>query len=106
MPKYLGQVKFTEDGLRGLRQAGAASRPEAGRALAASLGGTLESYYFAFGEYDVYAIFDLPDDEAATAASIAANSSGASKATFVKLLTAEQVDESFKRTVNYRPPGQ
>ena len=49
---------------------------------------------------------DLPDDEAATARSLATNSAGAATATFVKLLTAEQVDEAFKRSPDYRPPGQ
>ena len=106
MPKYLGQVKFTQEGLKGLRAGGAASRLEAGHAAAKSLGGTMECYYFAFGDTDVYGIFDLPDDEAATAMSLAANSAGAATATFVKLLTAEQVDEAFKRRPDYRPPGQ
>lgn len=105
MPKYLGLVKFTPEGLNGLRREGAAKRPEVGKSIAAALGGTLECYYFAFGEYDVYSILDLPDDEAAAALSIAINASGASKATITKLLTAEQVDEAFGRTVDYRPPG-
>ncbi len=74
--------------------------------ITASIGGTQEAYYFAFGEDDVVAIFDLPDDEAAAALSIAVNAGGAAKATVTKLLTAEQVDEAFKRTVAYRPPGQ
>ena len=74
--------------------------------ITASIGGTPEAYYFAFGEDDVVAIFDLPDDEAAAALSIAVNAGGAAKATVTKLLTAEQVDEAFKRTVAYRPPGQ
>ena len=106
MPKFLGQVKFTQEGLKGLREAGAASRPEAGRAVCASLGGTMECYYFAFGEHDVYGIFDLPNDEAATALSLAANASGTAMVTMVKLLTAEQVDEAFKLTPDYRPPGR
>jgi uncharacterized protein with GYD domain len=54
----------------------------------------------------VYSIFDLPDDEAAAALSMAANETGAVKATVTKLLTAEQVDEALARTVDYRPPGQ
>ena len=106
MPKYLGKVQFTPEGLKGLRKSGAASRVELGHTIAAGLGGTLEAYYFAFGEHDVYAILDLPDDEAAAALSIAINEAGASKATVAKLLTAEQVDEAFKRSVAYTPPGQ
>jgi len=105
MPKYLARVKFTKEGLQGLRKGGAAGRLEAGRIGCASLGGTLECYYFAFGEDDVYSIFDLPDDEAATALSVAVNEGGYGTASITKLLTAEQVDEAFRRTVDYRPPG-
>jgi uncharacterized protein with GYD domain len=105
MPKYLGMVKYTPEGLRGVREMGAAARVELGRAAVASLGGTVESYYFAFGEWDVYNVIDLPDDEAAAALSIAVNAAGAAKAAVTKLLTADQVDEAFKRTVDYRPPG-
>ena len=106
MPKYLAKVSFTPEGIKGLREVGAVARREAGVSITASIGGTQEAYYFAFGEDDVIAIFDLPDDEAAAALSIAVNAAGAAKATFTKLLTAEQVDEAFKRTVAYRPPGQ
>ena len=106
MPKYLMSASFTPDGLKGLREAGAASREAAAHAGAASLGGTVESYYLAFGDHDGYVILDLPDDEAATAWSIAINAAGAAKNTVTKLLTAEQVDEAFTRTVDYQPPGQ
>jgi uncharacterized protein with GYD domain len=106
MPKYLAKAKFTKEGLEGLRKGGAAGRLEAGRIGAASVGGTMECYYFAFGEHDAYTILDLPDDEAATALSLAANSAGLAAISVTKLLTAEQVDEAFRRTVDYRPPGR
>ena len=106
MPKYLFQLSFTPDGLKGVREGGAASRVESGHAVAASLGGTMECYYFAFGDHDGYGIMDLPDDEAATAVSVTANASGALQVSVTKLLTAEQVDEAFTRTVDYSPPGQ
>lgn len=105
MPKYLGRVKFTPEGLNGLRQSGAAGRLDNAKAVAASVGGSMECYYFAFGDYDAYGLFDLPDDEAAAAISIAVNSTGIGSATITKLLTADQVDEAFRRTVDYRPPG-
>ena len=106
MPKYLFSASFTPEGLKGLREGGAVARREKTHTFAASLGGTMESYYFAFGENDVYAIADLPDDEAATAVSLTANEAGTTKITVTKLLTAEQVDEAFTRTVDYQPPGQ
>ena len=106
MPKYLAKVTFTPEGLKGLREVGAVARREAGATFVASVGGTQEAYYFAFGEDDVLGIFDLPDDEAAAALSLTANAAGATRVSITKLLTAEQVDEAFKRPVAYRPPGQ
>lgn len=105
MPKYLAKGTFTRDGLKGLRSAGAVSRVEMNRIAVESLGGTLECYYYAFGDHDIYAIVDFPDDEAAACASIAVNAVGAVQVDMVKLLTAEQVDVAMKRTPEYRPPG-
>jgi uncharacterized protein with GYD domain len=38
-----------------------------------SVGGTLEAFYFAFGEDDAYVIADLPDNETAAAVALAVN---------------------------------
>lgn len=106
MSKYLGMANFTPEGLKALRQGGAASRIALGEALAASLGGTQDCYYLAFGDVDAYAILDLPDDEAAASLSIAINEAGFARVTLVKLLTVDQVDEAFRRSPAYVPPGQ
>ena len=69
MPKYLGKVKFSAEAVRGLRAQGAAKRVEVTRTLVEGVGGTLEAYYFAFGDCDLYNIFEVPDDETAAAPS-------------------------------------
>jgi uncharacterized protein with GYD domain len=73
--------------------------------MARSLGGELESYYFGFGDYDVLAILDLPDDEAAAAIALAVDVAGGAVARTTVLLTPEQIDEAAKRSTDYRPPG-
>jgi uncharacterized protein with GYD domain len=70
-----------------------------------SLGGTLDGFYFAFGEVDAYAVVDLPDDETAAAVALAVSGSGAVTTRTIKLLTAEQVDVAIGKGVPYRPPG-
>ena len=97
-------AKFSADAVKGLRAAGAAKRVEVNRTAVESLGGKLECYYFAFGEQDVYAVIDLPDDEAAAAASLTVNETGLISVRVVKLLTAEQIDDALSRTPNYQPP--
>src|SRR5260370_3141883 len=46
------------------------------RGLAESLGGSLESYYWMFGQDDGLAIIELPDSQTAAAVSLAAPGSG------------------------------
>lgn len=105
MPKYLATASFTPESLRALREGGAAERVANGHALAASVGGTMECFYFAFGDKDAYAIFEFDGDETAAAASLTANMAGAAHIWITKLLTAAEVDAAFARTVAYRPPG-
>ena len=71
-----------------------------------SLGGTLESYYFAFGDNDFYVIVEVPDNLSAAAGSLVANASGTVKVKTIVLLTPEEIDKVTKMTVEYRPPGQ
>ena len=105
MPKYLITANYTAKGLEGVRAAGAKSRVDAVSTMLEAVGGHLDSFHFAFGDTDVFAIADVPDDEAAAAVAIAINSSGAVSIHTTKLLTVEQVDEALRRTVNYQPPG-
>ena len=65
MPKYLLKVSYTIQGIQGVRKEGGTMRRDAAAKLCESVGGTLESMYFAFGTTDVYATADLPDNVAA-----------------------------------------
>jgi uncharacterized protein with GYD domain len=105
MPKYLMEGSYTLDGVKGVQSAGGTSRRDAVAKLAESAGGSLESFYFAFGDRDVYSILDLPDNESATAVALAANAAGGVALRTVVLLTPEEVDAAADRTVDYRPPG-
>ncbi|MGA8295653.1 MAG: GYD domain-containing protein, partial [Acidimicrobiales bacterium] len=62
MPKYLVQASYVGDGVQGLRKEGGSARRAAVEKACVSVGGTLESFYFAFGETDVVAIIDVPDN--------------------------------------------
>ena len=105
MAKYLISANYTAEGMEGVRAAGAKSRVDAVSTMLEAMGGKLDSFHFAFGDTDVYAIADVPDDEAAAALSIAINSSGAVSSHTTKLLTVEQVDEALRLSVDYRAPG-
>jgi uncharacterized protein with GYD domain len=105
MPKYLIEASYTVDGVKGVQSAGGSSRRDAVAALAESVGGSLESFYFAFGDADVYTVVDLPDNEAASAVALTVNAAGGATVKTVVLLTAEEVDSAAQRSADYRPPG-
>ena len=105
MPKYLFQASYTPQGVEGIRSNGGSSRRDAVAAVADGLGGSLESFYFAFGESDVYTVVDLPDNETATAVALTVNASGAVAVKTTVLLTPEEVDAAAEKSVSYTPPG-
>ncbi len=106
MTKYLLQASYTTEGVKGLLKDGGSKRREVVEQLTKALGGRVEAFYFAFGDDDVYVISDVPDNATMTAVSLTVNASGAVKVKTTVLLTAEEVDQATKMTVNYRPPGQ
>jgi uncharacterized protein with GYD domain len=105
MPKYLSEISYTREGLAGVLKEGGSRRRTAAEEVAASIGATIECFYFSFGDRDVIVIGDYPDDEAAAATAMAINASGAAVVKTTVLLTPEQVDEAARRTVTYRPPA-
>ena len=106
MPKFLLQVSYTNEGVKGLRKEGGSSRRAAAEQLVKSMGGTLESFYFAFGEYDAVCIIDMPDHASMSAAALTIAASGAVTGKTTVLISPEDVDAAVKKTPTYRAPGQ
>jgi len=78
------------------------------RELAESAGGSLESYYWMFGQYDGAAVFDLPDSRTMAAVSLAVTSSGAvSRFEAHELIESGDLAAIAERAtaITYRPPG-
>ena len=105
MPKYLFHASYTVEGLGGLLRDGGTRRRESIENLVKGMGGNLEAFYYAFGDSDLYVIAELPDDAAATAASLTVGASGSGSVRTTVLLDPETVDEAVSRTVDYSPPG-
>lgn len=105
MPKYLVQASYTAEGLRGLQQEGAEDRVQSAHKVAKALGGKCDGFYWALGEHDVVAIFDLPSAADAAALGLAVSASGSVRATTTRLLTASETDAALNKSVGFRPPG-
>jgi uncharacterized protein with GYD domain len=106
MPKYLAEFRYTTEGVKGLLKEGGTSRRAATEKLIQSVGGSMEAYYFAFGDADGYVIADLPDNASMAALALTVSASGAVAVKTTVLITAEEADEAAKKMPNYRPPGK
>jgi len=84
------------------------NRIEAVRSAVEKLGGKVLSGWMSFGEYDVIAITDMPDNVSAAAIGIAFAGGGACKAVnTTPLLSQEESLRAMKQAAEcgYRPPS-
>jgi len=106
MAKYLLKVSYSAEGIKGVMKEGGTARVATIEKILASVNGSLESFYFAFGADDVYVIAEVPDQATAMAVAAAVGSSGAiSSYETVVLVEPSEVDAAMNISVGYRAPG-
>ncbi|HEY4975091.1 MAG TPA: GYD domain-containing protein [Steroidobacteraceae bacterium] len=105
MAKYLVEVTYTPEGLRGLLKDKASGRKKAVTKLVKSLGGKMDSFYFCFGGRDALIIADMPDATSAVALSVTVSATGLVRTKLTELLTIEETDRALAKKVKYRGPG-
>lgn len=105
MPKYLITGSYTSSGIKGVQSEGGSGRRDAVDKLASSMGGSVESFHFAFGGDDFHVIVELPSNEAAAAVAMTVAGSGAASAKTTVLLTPDEIDAAAKLSPSYRAPG-
>ncbi len=108
MAKYLIEAGYSHEGLKGVLKDGGTARRNAVETAVKALGGRVEAFYFGFGESDVYAIVDAPDNVSVAAFALAVGATGiAGHFKTIALLTPEEIDQAAKKAAgaSYRPPG-
>ena len=106
MAKYLIKASYGPEGIKGVMAKGGTARVDAVGKMIAEAGGSMESFYFAFGGDDAYVTVDAPNHEAMIAIAGAVTSTGVlSHYETIVLLTAEQIDNAANMPVAYTPPG-
>ena len=105
MAKYMIEASYTVDGVKGLFKDGGSGRRTAIEEAVKGLGGTVECFYFVFGEDDVIVIVDLPDNASMAALSLGVSAAGGASCAVRVLLTPEEIDGAVKKSVGYRAPG-
>jgi uncharacterized protein with GYD domain len=105
MAKYLLKVNYTAQGMQGVLKEGGNARKAAAEKTLQSVGGTMESFYYAFGDTDVYLVADLPDATAAASAALHVSAAGGATVETIVLLSPDEIDAAAHADVEYRPPG-
>src|SRR5262245_53457939 len=105
MPHYLHQVAYTSESWKAL-VAQPQNRVEVVSHAIEKLGGKVVAGFFAFGEYDIIVITEMPDSISAAAIAIAFAAGGACKSVqTTPLLTPEEALQALKKAgeSGYRP---
>ncbi|MBM3340106.1 MAG: GYD domain-containing protein [Betaproteobacteria bacterium] len=105
MAKYMVLGNYNAQGAAGLIAQGGSARVNAIKALCKQIGGKLESCYFSFGDYDIVAVIEAPDNVSMTAASLAVAASGIVSMKTIVLLSPKEMDEAATKVPGYKPPG-
>ena len=108
MPMYLTRFSYTPE-----TWARMIKNPEDRRAAAQqyieSVGGKLHGFWYAFGDYDGYNLWEAPDDVSMAAVALAIGAGGAlSSIHTTVLLTVDETIGALQRasTISYRRPAQ
>jgi len=107
MPLYLTKFSYTPATWARLIDK-PEDRRKAAQSYIESVGGKLHGFWYAFGPYDGYTLWEAPDNVSMTAVALALSAGGAlgPMETTVLLTVEETIDALGKaKQVQYRPPG-
>ncbi len=89
MATYVVLGNWTTEGVRAAK--GTVERSEAVRGLIRGLGGEMKQLYWTMGRHDMVAITEAPDDETASAISVAIASAGMVHLETLRAFSADEV---------------
>ena len=109
MPFYMFQVSYKDDQYKALVETPQDRAAQASKVIEAH-GGKLHHFFFAFGDYDIVALSEFPDNESATAAVLAVVSTGAfSSFKTTVLISTDEAQRAMKKAGSvqsgYQPPS-
>ena len=108
MAMYLTQFSYTPETWARLTKK-PEDRREAARTYIESVGGKLHGFWFAFGAYDAYTLWEAPDNVSMAAVALAIGAGGALDSIHTTvLLTVEDTLAALEKaqSVKYKPPGK
>ncbi len=108
MAYYLFQASYQTDQIKSM-VGNPQDRSEAARKLIEGLGGKLHHFFFSFGDYDLVAIIEVPDNVSMAAGSFAVTAAGTTSACkTTPLLTMEEAMQAMEKSgvaTGYKAPA-
>lgn len=107
MALYLMRFSYTPETWSRLIQS-PEDRRDAARAYIEQVGGALHGFWYAFGEYDAFALYEAPDNASMAGVVLAITAGGAlASAETTVLMTVEETIQALGKAkdIGYRPPG-
>jgi uncharacterized protein with GYD domain len=95
MPTYVSLVKWTDQGVRNVKET--VERAAAAADLAQKHGGSVERLYWTVGPYDLLAALEAPDDASATAFALELGSLGNVRTTTLRAYDRDQMSRILQR---------
>jgi uncharacterized protein with GYD domain len=89
MPTYIVLGTFTDEGIKTIKDT--AKRSDAIRAMAKKVGVEVKEVYWTLGQYDVAAIWDAPDEAAATSLALSIGAQGHVRTQLLRAFTEKEL---------------
>ena len=107
MPLYLSKFNYTPETWNRLI-GNPEDRQKAAQSYIESVGGKLHGFWYAFGSYDGYTLWEAPDNVSMAAVALAISAGGAlSSLETTVLLTVDETIDALRKAqqVKYQAPG-
>lgn len=85
MPTYVSLIRFTEQGIKNIKES--PGRLDAAKKAFQASGGELKAFYLAFGEYDAIVISEGPNDETAAKLALSIGAQGNLRTSTTRVFT-------------------
>ena len=106
MPKYMYSGSYTKEGAAGLLREGGKARKEEAERIAEAMGGSMEAYYWSYGEMDFFMIVDVPQ-AMAIKFYLHVGASGVFNGKLTPIITVEDMEEATSTELpSMRLPGE
>jgi uncharacterized protein with GYD domain len=91
MTTYIGLINFTDQGVKTVKDS--PKRAAAAKEIAGRFGVTMKDIWWTLGAHDIVCVLEAPDDQAATAFSLAIAGQGNVRTQTLRAFTADEVEK-------------